>query len=84
MRLVHMPLGVNCQEWMHKYLNGDWLGDLSEFANEDDHTPEPGSWLHSKRKVTNHLFLKVKVTLLYILLNSGSFPLKRRRFVCNM
>lgn len=34
-----MPPGVNCQEWMHKYLNGDWSGALSEFANEDDNTP---------------------------------------------
>ena len=34
-----MPLGVDCQEWMHKYLNGDWSGALSEFANEDDNAP---------------------------------------------
>lgn len=72
MRLVHMPLGVNCPEWMHKYLNGDWSGDSSEFANENRHTPAHGSWLHSKREVANHLFFKVKVTLLSILLNSGS------------
>lgn len=82
MRLVHMTLGVNCPEWMHKYLNGDWSGDHSEFANEDHHTPAPGSWLHSKRDVANHLFFKAKVTLKVHFVEF--WVLKRRRFVCNI
>ena len=53
MRLVHMPLGVNCPEWMHKYLNGDWSGELSESANEFAHLHlEAGSIPKEKLQIT--------------------------------